>query len=81
MIKVGFDIGIVVSVEKSNFRITTRAKKKVCLATGLHLGKIIREIDNVNGGGHDSAATLNGKGDAEKILNELTHKIKETLIN
>ena len=81
LIRVGFDIGIVVSEEKGNFRITTRAKKKVCLTTGLHLGKILGEIDNVNGGGHDSAATLNGKGDAEKVLKQLTNKIKETLIN
>jgi len=79
--KVGFDIGIVVSEEKSDYRITTRAKKQVCLKTGLHLGKIIGEINNVNGGGHDGAATLNGKNDVEEILNQLIEKIKETLIN
>jgi len=53
---VGFDIGIVVSEDKSNYRITTRAKKQICIKTGLHLGKIISEIKNVNGGGHDGAA-------------------------
>ncbi len=79
--KVGFDIGIVVSEDKSDYRITTRAKKQVCLKTGLHLGKIISEINNVNGGGHDGAANLNGKNDLEEILNQLIDKIKETLIN
>ncbi len=79
--KVGFDIGIVVSEDKSDFRISTRAKKQVCLKTGLHLGKIISEINNVNGGGHEGAATLNGKNDLEEILNQLIDKIKETLIN
>jgi len=79
--KVGFDIGIVVSEDKSDYRITTRAKKQVCLKTGLHLGKIISEINSVNGGGHDGAATLNGKNDVEEILNQLIDKIKETLIN
>ena len=79
--KVGFDIGIVVSEDKSDYRITTRAKKQVCLKTGLHLGKIISEIKNVNGGGHDGAATLNGKNDVEESLNQLIDKIKETLIN
>jgi len=79
--KVGFDIGIVVSEDKSDYRITTRAKKQVCLKTGLHLGKLISEINNVNGGGHDGAATLNGKNDVEEILNQLIDKIKETLIN
>ena len=78
---VGFDIGIVVSEDKSSYRITTRAKKKFCLKTGLHLGKIISEIKNVNGGGHDGAATLNGKNDVEETLNQLIDKIKETLIN
>jgi nanoRNase/pAp phosphatase (c-di-AMP/oligoRNAs hydrolase) len=79
--KVGFDVGIVVSEDKSNYRITTRAKKQVCLKTGLHLGKIIRKISNVNGGGHDGAATLNGKNNVEETLNQLIDKIKETLIN
>jgi len=78
---VGFDIGIVVSEDKSDYRISTRAKKQVCLKTGLHLGKIISEINNVNGGGHDGAATLNGKNDVEESLNQLIDKIKETLIN
>jgi len=79
--KVGLDIGIVVSEDKSDYRITTRAKKQVCLKTGLHLGKIVSEINNVNGGGHDGAATLNGKINLEKTLNQLIDKIKETLIN
>ncbi|MFW9950974.1 MAG: bifunctional oligoribonuclease/PAP phosphatase NrnA [Candidatus Thorarchaeota archaeon] len=79
--KVGFDIGIVVSEEKSNYRITTRAKKHICLKTGLHLGKIISEINNVNGGGHEGAASLNGKMGLDNILNQLIDKIKETLIN
>jgi nanoRNase/pAp phosphatase (c-di-AMP/oligoRNAs hydrolase) len=79
--KVGFDIGIVVSEDKSDYRITTRAKKQVCLKTGLHLGKIINKINNVNGGGHDGAATFNGKNDVEESLNQLIDKIKETLIN
>ncbi|MBY8979515.1 MAG: DHH family phosphoesterase [Candidatus Lokiarchaeota archaeon] len=79
--KVGFDIGIIVSEDKSDYRITSRAKKQVCLITGLHLGKIISEIDNVNGGGHDGAATLTGKNDVEESLNQLIDKIKETLIN
>jgi len=79
--KVGFDVGIVVSEDKSDYRITIRARKQVCLKTGLHLGKIIRKINDVNGGGHDGAATLNGKNNVEETLNQLIDKIKETLIN
>ena len=81
LIKVGFDIGIIVSEDKSDYRITTRAKKQVCLKTGLHLGKIVSEINNVSGGGHDGAATLNGKYDVEESLNQLIEKIKKKLIN
>ena len=79
--KVGFDIGIIVSEDKSDYRISTRAKKQVCLKTGLHLGKIVSEINNVSGGGHDGAATLNGKYDVEESLNQLIEKIKKKLIN
>ena len=51
------------------------------MKTGLHLGKIVSEITNVNGGGHDGAATLNGKIDLAESLNQLIEKIKETLIS
>ncbi|MFX0075293.1 MAG: hypothetical protein ACFE96_07620, partial [Candidatus Hermodarchaeota archaeon] len=81
LLKVGFDIGIVLSEDKTGFRITTRAKSQVCLKTGLHLGKIASEINNVSGGGHDGAATLNGKIEPTKSLNQLIDKIRETLIN
>jgi len=81
LIKVGFDVGIVYTKEKSKYRISTRAKKNVCLKTGLHLGKILNGISNVDGGGHDGAATLNGENDFERNLNEVIDNIKRTLIN
>lgn len=79
--RIGFDVAIVITEEKAGFRITTRAKKQICLKTGLHLGKIVSEIDDVSGGGHEGAATLNGRNDLEKTLNHLIDKIKKTLIN
>ena len=81
LIKVGFDVGIVYSKEKSKYRISARAKKNICLKTGLHLGKILNEIKNADGGGHDGAATLNGENDLERNLNEIIDNIKRTLIN
>jgi len=79
--KVGFDVGIVISEKKKDFRITTRAKKQVCIKTGLHLGKITSGINSVSGGGHEGAATLNGKINLEETLSQIIDKIKETLIN
>ncbi len=81
LIKVGFDVGIVYTKEKSKYRISARAKKNVCLKTGLHLGKILNGISNVDGGGHDGAATLNGENDLERNLKEIVDNIKRTLIN
>jgi len=81
LIKVGYDVGIVYTKEKSKYRISARAKKNVCLKTGLHLGNILNGISNVDGGGHDGAATLNGENDLERNLNEIIDTIKRTLIN
>ena len=54
-------MSIVYSKGANSFRITTRAKKEICLKTGLHLGKILSEIEEGSGGGHDGAASLNGE--------------------
>ena len=82
LIKVGFDVGIVYTKEKSKYRISARAKKNICLKTGLHLGKILNGISNGDsGGGHDGAATLNGENDLERSLSEIIDNIKRTLIN
>jgi len=80
LINIGFDVSIVYSQEKNDFRITTRAKKEVCLKTGLHLGKILSEISKGKGGGHDSAASLSGKEDLDIYLDEIINKLKQTLI-
>ena len=79
MIQIGFDIGIVYSKSSSNFRITTRAKKEICLQTGLHLGKILSEIQEGNGGGHDGAASINGENSFDSALSKILEKIKKTL--
>ena len=81
MLQIGFDIGIVYSKLPSSYRITTRAKKDVCLKTGLHLGKILSEIKEGSGGGHDGAASLNGENSFEPTLNQIILKIKKTLNN
>lgn len=84
MTKIGFDIGIVAAKKKSELRITLRAKKKVCLKTGLHLGKILEEIAgeiHASGGGHDGAASMNCQKEDEGILDTIIQKIKQVLKN
>jgi len=80
LLNIGFDIGIVYSKDKDTFRITTRARKSICMETGLHLGKILNEMKHGSSGGHDGAATFNGKVDIDEFLELLLEKIKKTLI-
>jgi nanoRNase/pAp phosphatase (c-di-AMP/oligoRNAs hydrolase) len=80
LIGIGFDISIVYAKEKSEYRITTRANKAICAKTGLHLGKILHELSNGNGGGHEGAASLNGDINIEKFLESLLDTIKKILI-
>jgi alanyl-tRNA synthetase len=84
LLKIGFDIGIVYSEKKTTFRITTRANKKICLETGLHLGKILEEISTLcegSGGGHDGAASINGKTGLKITIDKIIEKIKQILSN
>ncbi len=82
LINLGLDVSIVYSEKKRTFRISTRAKKSVCLKTGLHLGKILKEVAEEyegSGGGHDGAASLNGANELKKVLNKIIEKIKQIL--
>ena len=80
LIKLGFDVGIVISKEVNQFRINTRAKKVVCIQTGLNLGKILEEISkqyNGSGGGHDGAASLTLNKESDIIITQIVEKIKQ----
>ncbi len=82
LIKVGFDIGFVVSKETNRFIINSRAKKTVCVKTGLNLGKILEEISdryNCNGGGHDGAASITFSLESDIIIQEIMEKVKQYL--
>lgn len=84
LVKSGFDVGIVYSEKPDEYVICTRAKKNACLRTQLHLGKILQKISDKyegSGGGHDGAASLTGKFDLKKVLDEITSRVKENLNN
>jgi nanoRNase/pAp phosphatase (c-di-AMP/oligoRNAs hydrolase) len=82
LIKTGFDIAIVYSEEKDKKIINSRAKKRICLKTGLHLGKILEDLSEYSagsGGGHDGAASIIFYADLEKVLSKVVEKIKQYL--
>jgi len=82
LIKIGCDVSIVISKEKNQSRIKTRAKKRVCEETGLNLAKILDQISERyegSGGGHAGAASLTINMESDIIINELIENIKEYL--
>lgn len=82
LINLGFDVAIVLSKEENQYRINARAKKVVCINTGLHLGKILEEISKKyegNGGGHDGAASLTYTIESDTIITQIIEKIKHYL--
>jgi len=80
--KLGFDIAIVFSERKDEYRVSLRARKEVCLKTNLHLGKILEEISksyNASGGGHDGAASINIQKEEGNLRDIILAKIIENL--
>ena len=80
LLSVGCDISVVCSKDNSKQIITTRATRSICSKTGLHLGKLLSELDEGSGGGHDGAASINGTFDLELVKNKILEKIEQTLI-
>ncbi|MHA1192835.1 MAG: DHH family phosphoesterase [Promethearchaeota archaeon] len=81
LLNVGFDVSIVYSRDKNDIKITTRAKNDVCQKSRLHLGKILNNLHQGSGGGHNGAASVHIKDGTDDILDELIREIKQTLIN
>ena len=80
LINIGFDISIVYSKQKLGYRITMRASKSVCLETGLHLGRMLSELGNKNGGGHESAASFSTNSNNLKFIDNILDNLKKILI-
>lgn len=80
--KIGFDIAIVYSERNEEFRVSLRARKEVCLETGLHLGKLLEDISKdfkASGGGHDGAASINIQKGEGKLRDVILMQIKDVL--
>jgi len=82
LIKVGFDVAMVISEREDENRVSIRAKKRICRKTGLHLGKLLESISKefkANGGGHDGAASINIAKEEGILKDVILDKIKENL--
>jgi nanoRNase/pAp phosphatase (c-di-AMP/oligoRNAs hydrolase) len=81
LIMMGSDIAFAGSQYKSEVRLSCRANQAI-VQKGIHLGKFIKEIADVykcEGGGHDGAAGLNGKGDLAEIFSLCKTRIENKL--
>ncbi|MBN1540487.1 MAG: DHH family phosphoesterase [Candidatus Thermoplasmatota archaeon] len=77
----GADVVFIAAERKNDLRISSRAKPHI-LALGVHLGHFMEEIGRETGnqgGGHDGAAGLNGKGSGEKALMLCMERMTELL--
>jgi len=66
----GADVVFISANRKDELRISARAKPHI-ISSGIHLGRFMESIGEETGnqgGGHDGAAGLNGKGDPRKVL-------------
>jgi nanoRNase/pAp phosphatase (c-di-AMP/oligoRNAs hydrolase) len=77
----GADVVFIAADRPDELRISSRAKPHI-LRLGVHLGNFMDEIGKLTGnegGGHDGAAGLNGKGNADKILSLCMKKMAEEI--
>jgi len=77
----GADVVFIAADRPDELRISSRAKPHI-LRLGVHLGNFMDEIGKLTGnegGGHDGAAGLNGKGNADKILSLCMKKMSQLI--
>ena len=66
----GADVAFVAAEKKDDLRVSSRAKPHI-LKMGVHLGHFMEKVGSMTGaqgGGHDGAAGINGKGKADRTL-------------
>ncbi len=77
----GADVVFIGSNRKDDLRISARAKPHI-LEMGIHLGEFMSKVGvetGNQGGGHDGAAGLNGKGNVDKVLSICTKRMGDLL--
>jgi nanoRNase/pAp phosphatase (c-di-AMP/oligoRNAs hydrolase) len=85
MIETGAHVAAVAGQKNGNIEISLRCVREFCENTGIHLGKDIAkplgEYLHGMGGGHSTAAGVNGVGDVETGLKRCLWLFKERLAN
>ena len=77
----GADIVFIGSNRKGDLRISARAKPHI-LGMGIHLGEFMSRIGaetGNQGGGHDGAAGINGKGNVDQVLSICMSRMSDIL--
>jgi len=85
LIDLGAHVAVVAGQKNENLEISLRANREFSEKTGIHLGKDVAkplgEHLNGMGGGHSTAAGVNGIGDVETGLKRCLRLLKEKLTN
>lgn len=72
ILSLGADVAIIAGNDKENLKVSFRSTEEFYLKTGIHLGdevsKPLAELYGGAGGGHPTAAGVNGVGDSEEFL-------------
>jgi nanoRNase/pAp phosphatase (c-di-AMP/oligoRNAs hydrolase) len=83
IIELGAHVAVVAGQTNENLEVSLRSTREFNTKTGLHLGRDIAkplgEFLNGMGGGHATAAGVNGKGDLETGLKRCLRLLKEAL--
>ncbi|MDG6225321.1 MAG: DHHA1 domain-containing protein [Candidatus Thermoplasmatota archaeon] len=81
LLVVGCDVVFIGSQKDSEMRVSARAKPHIIRA-GMNLGKFMEEVGRMigaEGGGHDAAAGLNGKGRVDRVLETCATEFSKAL--
>ena len=85
MIELGAHVAVIAGQENGNLQLSLRSNREFCKKTGIHLGRDIAkplgEYLHGLGGGHPTAAGVNGVGDIEIGLKRCLWLLKEELTN
>jgi nanoRNase/pAp phosphatase (c-di-AMP/oligoRNAs hydrolase) len=85
LVDLGAHVAVVAGQKNEKTEISLRCTREFCEKAGIHLGKDIAkplgEYFRGMGGGHSTAAGVNGTGDVETGLKRCLRLLKEKLVN